>query len=94
MYLPQFHRTPENDQWWGQGFTEWTAVKQAQPLFSGHKQPKEPKDGDYYNLLEKKTMLKQAEWMKEYGIDGLCFYHYYFKDGKKLLEKPAENLLR
>ena len=93
MYLPQFHRIPENDEWWGEGFTEWTAVKGATKLFSGHKQPKKPLNGKYYNLLEKSTMQQQSVWMKEYGVDGLCFYHYYFKDGLKILEKPAENLL-
>lgn len=94
MYLPQFHRTPENDKWWGEGFTEWTAVRAGKPLFPGHRQPKVPLNGYYYNLLEKETMLKQAEWMKKYGIDGQCFYHYYFAQGRKILEKPAENLLK
>ena len=93
MYLPQFHRTPENDEWWGEGFTEWTAVKAAKPLFEGHIQPKKPLDENYYDLLEKKTMMWQADLMKQYGIDGQCIYHYYFKDGRKILEKPAENLL-
>lgn len=93
MYLPQFHRTPENDAWWGEGFTEWTAVRAACPLYEGHVQPRKPMNGYYYNLLEKETMQKQVEWMKQYGIDGQCFYHYYFKDGRKILEKPAENLL-
>ena len=90
-YLPQFHRTPENDEWWGEGFTEWTTVKNAESLFPGHDQPHEPLK--YYNLLEKETMENQAGFMHEYGIDGMCFYHYYFKHGKKILEKPAENLL-
>lgn len=94
MYLPQFHQIAENDEWWGQGFTEWTAVKAATPLFQGHKQPKKPYKENYYNLLEKTTMQQQAGWMNEYGVDGLCFYHYYFKDGRKILERPAENLLQ
>lgn len=94
MYLPQFHQLPENDEWWGEGFTEWTAVKAADPLFQGHIQPKMPLDRIYYNLLEKSTMQKQEKLMKEYGVDGMCFYHYYFKDGRKILQKPAENLLR
>jgi len=93
-YLPQFHRTPENDAWWGEGFTEWTAVRGAKPLFEGHEQPKIPMNGYYYNLLKKETMIQQTEWMKEYKIDGQCFYHYYFADGRKILEKPAENLLQ
>ncbi len=93
MYLPQFHRIPENDAWWGGGFTEWTAVRNAKPLFRGHSQPRVPKEEFYYDLMNKSTMIKQAEWMKQYGIYGQCFYHYYFKDGRRILEKPAENLL-
>lgn len=93
LYLPQFHRVLENDVWWGDGFTEWTAVKEATPLYEGHKQPRVPYHGEYYNLLEKDTLLKQCNLMHEYGIDGMCFYHYWFKDGRKILEKPAENLL-
>ncbi len=93
FYLPQFHRIPENDQWWGDGYTEWTAVKDAKPLWNGHKQPVEPMDGNFYDLMDKSTMEWQAGLMKEYGIDGLCIYHYWFKDGKKILEKPAENLI-
>lgn len=93
MYLPQFHCIPENDAWWGKGFTEWSTVKAAKPLYESHGQPRIPLNQNYYNLLEKETMLWQAELMHQYGIDGLCFYHYYFKNGKKILEKPAENLL-
>ena len=93
MYLPQFHRIPENDAWWGEGFTDWNAVKAAQPLFEGHDQPRVPIDKNYYDLLDKKTMLWQAELMKEYGIDGMCMYHYRFKDGRMILEQPAQNLL-
>ena len=92
MYLPQFHRTPENDKWWGEGFTEWTTVRKAKPLFLNHAQPHEPQE--YYNLLDKDVMIKQAELMHKYGVDGMCFYHYYFEDGIKILEKPAENLLK
>ena len=92
-YLPQFYRTPENDLWWGEGFTEWTAVKNAIPLFEGHLQPVHPLNENYYNLLNKETMEWQASLMQKYGIDGMCFYHYWFKNGKKILEKPAENLL-
>ncbi len=94
MYLPQFHRVAENDRWWGKGFTEWTTVRGAEPLFVGHKQPIKPLNNNYYNLLEKKTMEWQAALMKNYGIDGQCFYHYYFKDGQKILEQPAEQLLK
>jgi len=93
MYLPQFHRTADNDAWWGEGFTEWTAVCAAKPLFKGHLQPRVPLNKYYYNLLEKETMQNQAEWMHQYGVDGQCFYHYYFENGRMTLEKPAENLL-
>lgn len=94
MYLPQFHRTPENDEWWGEGFTDWVSVKGAVPLIENHNQPREPLNDNYYNLLEKKTMEWQAELAKQYGVYGFCFYHYWFKDGRKVLEKPAENLLK
>lgn len=94
VYLPQFHRLPENDRWWGDGFTEWTAVRAADKLFEGHNQKREPLNDNYYNLLEKKTLIWQADLAREYGINGFCFFHYYFKDGKKILEKPAENLLK
>ncbi|WP_051200187.1 glycosyltransferase WbsX family protein [Butyrivibrio sp. FCS006] len=94
MYLPQYHRTPENDEWWGEGFTDWVAVKGASPLFPGHEQPKIPFDENYYDLMDKHTMQWQAELMHEYGIDGMCIYHYWFKDGRQILEKPVENLLK
>ncbi len=94
MYLPQFHRVKENDEWWGDGFTEWTTVKAAKPLFDGHAQPVVPYEENYYDLTEKTTMQWQADLMKQYGIDGVCMYHYWFKDGRKILEKPAENLLQ
>ena len=85
MYLPQFHRVKENDEWWGEGFTEWSTVRAAKPLYPGHEQPKQPLE--YYDLLNKETMHKQADYMHQYGIDGMCFYHYYFENGKKILEK-------
>ena len=94
MYLPQFHRVPENDEWWGEGYTEWTAVKQAEKLFPEHYQPHIPLNNNYYDLLQKSTMQWQAELMREYDVYGMCFYHYYFKNGKRILEKPAENLLK
>lgn len=93
MYLPQFHRIPENDEWWGEGYTEWEAAKKAKPYFPEHYQPHVPLNEFYYNLLDKETMKWQSEMMHEYGIDGMCFYHYYFGKGRLLLEKPAENLL-
>lgn len=91
-FLPQFHRIPENDKWWGEGFTEWVNVKKSKPLYKGHRQPVHPLNGNYYQLDDKKTLYWQAELARKYGIDGMIFYHYYFC-GKKLLEKPAEILL-
>ena len=92
FFLPQFHEIKENNKWWGKGFTEWVNVTSAKPLYKGHVQPKLPLEGTY-NLLDKKVVSRQTELMKEYNIDGLIYYHYYFT-GKKLLEKPAENLLK
>lgn len=94
MYLPQFHRVPENDLWWGEGFTDWESAKLARPLFDNHYQPRVPLNKNYYNLLEKSTMEFQASLMKNYHVYGMCFYHYYFEKGKRILEKPAENLLK
>lgn len=94
LYLPQFHRVHENDEWWGEGFTEWTAVRNAVPLFPEHYQPHIPKDNHYYDLLDKSTFQKQAEQIKYSGMDGICMYHYWFKNGRKILEKPAEQLLK
>lgn len=93
IYLPQFHSFQENDEWWGKGFTEWTNVKKAVPLFNNHKQPKIPENKNYYCLLDKSTVEWQTKLLKEYHLDGFAYYHYYF-NGKLLMEKPAENLLR
>ena len=92
FYLPQFHNIPENDLWWGDGFTEWTNVKAAKPLFKGHIQPKIPLNDNYYNLLDDEIKLWQANLAKEYGIYGFCYYHYWY-NGKLLLEKPMEQML-
>jgi len=93
MYLPQFHRIPENDMWWGEGFTDWISAQSAKPLFEGHIQPKEPLDDFYYDLSRKEDIAWQVKIAREYGIDAFCIYHYWFSSEKKLLEKPAEILL-
>lgn len=94
MYLPQFHKVPENDRWWGEGFTDWVSAKEAKPLYEGHYQPHIPLNNNYYDLMDKKTMEWQTDLMHKYGVDGMCMYHYWFENGRRILEKPAENLLK
>ena len=93
IYLPQFHEIEENNLWWGEGFTEWTNVKSAKKLFDKHIQPQVPLAQNYYDLLDKKTVGWQTELANKYGVDGFIYYHYYF-EGKLIMEKPAENLLK
>ena len=94
VYLPQFYENEDNNLWWGKGFTDWETVKSAEKYFQGHNEPRIPLGRVYYDLSKKETMQEQARLAKEYGIGGFCFYHYYFKEGKRTLELPAENLLR
>lgn len=93
FYLPQFYETNYNNEWWGKGFTEWTHVSKAQKLYKQHHQPKVPLNNNYYNLLNEETIRWQSDLMDKYKVDGLVYYHY-FLEGKLLLEKPAENLLK
>lgn len=94
MYLPQYHEIKENNEWWGKGYTEWSAVKSARPLFRGHKQPRIPLDNRYYDLVEEglQTWQWQAGLAQKYGVYGFCIYHYWFQPGKQLLERPMEIL--
>lgn len=93
-YLPQYHRVRENDDWWGEGFTEWTNVKKAKPFYKGQIQPRVPLNHNYYDLMDKGTIQWQTDLARKYGLYGFCYFHYWFKDGKKILERPAENLLK
>lgn len=90
--MPQFHEIPENNNAWGEGFTEWVNVKKARPLFWGHHQPRRPLDDNYYNLLDDGAMEWQTDLAKRAGIYGFCFYHYWFA-GRMVLEKPVQMLL-
>lgn len=93
LYLPQYHPFPENDEWWGKGFTEWTNVGRAKPLFKGHDQPKIPTELGYYDLRLPIVREQQAQLAREAGVEGFCYWHYWFGNGKQLLNEIIDEVI-
>ena len=91
-YLPQFHPTAENDEWWGQGFTEWTNVARARPLYPGHRQPQLPGALGFYDLRTPEARLAQADMARAAGVTAFAYWHYWF-DGRLILQRPSEEML-
>ncbi len=89
LHLPQYHEIPENDEWWGKGFTEWTNVRNARPIYKGHRQPQLPYGQKFYDLTDPRALIWQAGLAQQYGVDGFVFFHYW-SNGKRLLERPVE----